>query len=630
MDYELARVVDALPGLVWSALPDGRVEFLNRHWHEYTGRAPGEPFDVAWRAAIHPQDLPRWTAGWRSASAPAVFRELELRLRRFDGAYRWFLCRASPQSDATGRVSRWCGISIDIDGLRRAVYDLRTIQTNYSEFVDGFPGLIVTMDMLGRIEHFSREILDYFGKTREDLKTWSTNDAVHPDDLPQVVAAFAESVSTGQPYCVEHRCRRADGVYRWFQVRALAVRDDGGQITGWYVVLTDIDDLKRAEDAIGASERNLTLIVNTIPALAWTATADGRAEFFNQHYLDFVGLTAEQARDWGWTSAVHPDDMKNMADTWQRIMTSGAPGESEARLRRHDGEYRWFLFRTNPLRDEKGNIVKWYGINTDIQDRKLAEDALDRARSELAHVARVTTLSALTASIAHEVNQPLSGIITNASTCLRMLDASPPNVDGARETAKRMLRDGNRASDVITRLRALFSKREFAFESLDLNDAAREVIALSSSDMQRNRVMLQLELADDLPRVIGDRIQLQQVILNLLRNALDAMAELYDRPRQLLIRTEQEDGDHVRVTVRDAGVGVDRGSIDKLFDAFYTTKSEGMGVGLSVSRSIIESHHGRIWATPNEESGATFAFSIPSGPTHASDDARKAHGWRAR
>jgi PAS domain S-box-containing protein len=630
MDYELARVVDALPGLVWSALPDGRVEFLNRHWHEYTGRAPGEPFDVAWQEAIHPQDLSRWTAGWRSASAPAEIWELELRLRRFDGAYRWFLCRASPLSDATGHVSRWCGISIDIDSLRRAEYDLHTIQTNYSEFVEGFPGLIVTMDMLGRVELFSREILEYFGKTRVDLETWSTTDAVHPDDLPRVVAAFAESVSTGQPYRVEHRCRRADGVYRWFQVRALPVRDDGGQITGWYVVLTDIDDLKRAEDAIGVSERNLTLIVNTIPALAWTATADGRADFFNRHYLDFVGLTAEQARDWGWTAAVHPDDMNKMADTWQRIMTSGAQGETEARLRRHDGEYRWFLFRTNPLRDEKGSIVKWYGINTDIQDRKLAEDALDRARSELAHVARVTTLSALTASIAHEVNQPLSGIITNASTCLRMLDANPANVDGARETARRMLRDGNRASDVITRLRALFSKREFALESLDLNEAAREVIALSSSDLQRNRVILHLELADDLPRVIGDRIQLQQVILNLLRNALDAMAELHDRPHLLLIRTEQEDGAHVRVTVRDAGVGVDRGSIDKLFDAFYTTKSEGMGVGLSVSRSIIESHHGRIWATANEDSGSTFAFSIPSGPTHASDDARPAHGRRAR
>ncbi|HEY5022626.1 MAG TPA: ATP-binding protein, partial [Gemmatimonadaceae bacterium] len=197
-----------------------------------------------------------------------------------------------------------------------------------------------------------------------------------------------------------------------------------------------------------------------------------------------------------------------------------------------------------------------------------------------------------------------------------------------RETSRRMLRDGNRASDVIARLRALFSKKEVTLESLDLNEATREVIALSSSELQRNRVILQLELADNLPRVTGDRVQLQQVILNLLRNALDAMVELHDRPRRLLIRTEHEDGDRVRVTVRDAGVGVDRESINKLFDAFYTTKREGMGVGLSVSRSIIESHRGRIWATPNEDSGATFAFSIPSGTKLGPDDVSMRRGER--
>jgi signal transduction histidine kinase len=219
----------------------------------------------------------------------------------------------------------------------------------------------------------------------------------------------------------------------------------------------------------------------------------------------------------------------------------------------------------------------------------------------------------LTASIAHEVNQPLSGIITNASTCLRMLDVDPPNIDGARETARRTIRDGNRASEVITRLRALFGKKEFTFELLDLNEVTSEVIALSLSDLQRNRVALQSEFADDLPTITGDRTQLQQVILNLLRNASDAMVGVHDRPRQLLIRTEREDGDRVRVSVRDAGVGVDPQSMNKLFDAFYTTKNDGMGIGLSVSRSIIEKHHGRLWVEPNDGPGATFSFSIPRG-----------------
>jgi C4-dicarboxylate-specific signal transduction histidine kinase len=223
------------------------------------------------------------------------------------------------------------------------------------------------------------------------------------------------------------------------------------------------------------------------------------------------------------------------------------------------------------------------------------------------------SLGALTASIAHEVNQPLSGIITNASTCMRMLDAEPPNVDGARETAKRTIRDGRRAADVITRLRALFSKKDTATELVDLNEATSEVIALSQSELERNRVIARTELANQLPHVTGDRVQLQQVILNLVRNASDAMSTVDDRPRHLLIKTEPDTGDRVRLSVQDAGDGFDPQAMKKLFDTFYTTKNDGMGIGLSVSRSIIESHHGRLWATPNDGPGSTFSFSLPRG-----------------
>jgi len=264
----------------------------------------------------------------------------------------------------------------------------------------------------------------------------------------------------------------------------------------------------------------------------------------------------------------------------------------------------------------------WFiGAIQDVTESKVAEQALDRARSELAHVARVTTLNALTASIAHEINQPLSGIITNASTGLRMLNGDPPNINGARETARRILRDGNRASDVVTRLRALFSKKESTLETVNLNEATQEVIALSLSDLQRNQVILRSELAEDLPPIIGDRVQLQQVALNLLRNASDAMVGVEDRPRQLLVRTQREEDDRVRLSVQDAGCGVNPQDFEKLFEAFYTTKSGGMGIGLSVSRSIIEKHQGRLWAEPNDGPGTTFSFSIPCGPEHVTDAA---------
>lgn len=312
-------------------------------------------------------------------------------------------------------------------------------------------------------------------------------------------------------------------------------------------------------------------------------------------------------------SRVHPEDIPLLHDIIERARGAGTDFECEYRLQMPDESVKCLHMVAHATRDEDGRL-EYIGAVQDVTARRLSEQALGKAQSELAHVARATALSALTASIAHEVNQPLSGIITNASTCLRMLAADPPDVEGARETARRTIRDGNRAADVIARVRALFTKKESAIEAVDLNEVTREVMALSLSDLQRNRVVLQSALAKDLPAITGDRIQLQQVILNLLRNASDAMVDVHDRPRQLLVRTEREDGDRVRVSVRDAGAGVDPQNVDKLLDAFYTTKTDGMGIGLSVSRSIIERHHGRLWAEANDGPGATFSFSIPSGP----------------
>ena len=308
----------------------------------------------------------------------------------------------------------------------------------------------------------------------------------------------------------------------------------------------------------------------------------------------------------------HPEDRSTLWQVIERASRDRIAFDVEHRLLMPDESVKYLRVIGHPSTNEE-NCREFVGAVTDTTDRKHAEEALSKARSELAKVTRITSLGVLTASIAHEVSQPLSGIITNANTCLRMLSAAPPNVDGACETAKRTIRDGNRASAVITRLRALFRKKELTLEPLDLNEAAREVIALSLGDLQRNRVVLGSELADDLPPVNGDRIQLQQVILNLLRNALDAMSAVEDRPRELLIRTERDEGGWVRLTVRDVGVGFTPEARDKLFDAFYTTKSDGMGIGLSVSRSIIETHQGRLWAAANDGPGATFSFSIPSG-----------------
>ena len=364
------------------------------------------------------------------------------------------------------------------------------------------------------------------------------------------------------------------------------------------------EELRRSEAFLAEGQR-----LSSTGSFSWKVATD-EITWSEQLYRIYevqigvpVTLDAIRAR-------VHPEDLTLLENMFEQAREGTNDLEWQYRLLMPDRKITYLHAVAHATRDQDGQL-EYIAAVQDVTGRRMSEEALATARSKLANVARVTSLGVLTASIAHEVNQPLSGIITNAGTCLRMLDANPPNLEGARETARRTIRDGVRASDVVTRLRALFSRDEYRLEPLDLNEVTREVIALTLSDLQRNHVILQSELAKDLPAITGDRIQLQQVILNLLRNASDAMVDVDDRPRRLLIRTEREDVDRVRMSVRDAGVGVAPQNMTKLLDAFYTTKTDGMGVGLSISRSIIERHHGRLWAEGNDGPGTTFSFSIP-------------------
>ena len=383
------------------------------------------------------------------------------------------------------------------------------------------------------------------------------------------------------------------------------------------VLRKEVAERRRAEDALKRSEAFLAegQRLSRVGSFSWRLDTD-EITFSEELYRIFefdcdAAVMLEQI-----VGRVHPEDVPLLSEKMELARRNINDHDYAIRLRMPDGRVKYLRTKSYGIRDRDGRL-EHVGAMQDATEHRLSEEALAKVSSELAHVTRVSSLGVLTASIAHEINQPLSGIVTNASTCLRMLAADPPNVDGARETARRTIRDGNRASDVITRLRALCSKKETTIESLDLNEAIREVIALSLSELQRNRVILRTELADDLPLITGDRVQLQQVVLNLLRNASDAMSAVDDRPRHMVITTEREEGDRVRLTVQDAGVGLDPQAMDRLFEAFYTTKNDGMGMGLSVSRSIIERHHGRLWAAPNDGPGATFSFSIPCGPASA-------------
>jgi len=587
---------------------------------------------------------------------------MEARLRRFDGEYRWFLFRTNPLIDASGQVVKWCGMNTDIEDRRRSEETQRAHwwlsssarEHHFRSVGDDIPGLATLMTPAGEVEIANRQVLEYFGATLKELKGWAIADTVHLDDLPDILAAWRGAVETGRPYDAEARFRRADGVYRWFHTHGFPLRDTDGRIVLWYLLQTDVDDRKRNEALLAGEKQLLEMvagghsmseILEAICRLvestaggcycsvlladpSGTRVEHGAAPSFPASFINSIIGRPLKIDEGPCGLAVRLNEQVIVAD----LTTETRWPDLRRLILAHGLRSCW----STPISSAAGKILGTFGVYyrepktpTSLHqslleqfkhiariaiERRLSEEALSKVRSELAHVARAQSLGVLTASIAHEVNQPLSGIITNANTCLRMLAADPPNVDGARETARRTIRDGNRAADVVTRLRALFSRKDATTEPLDLNEAAREVIALSWSELQRSRVILRPELADILPPVTGDRVQLQQVILNLLLNATEAMSSVNDRPRQLVIRTERDEGDRVRLTVQDAGVGLDPQGADKLFEAFYSTKSGGMGIGLSVSRSIIESHHGRLWAAPNDGPGATFAFSIPRAP----------------
>jgi len=348
----------------------------------------------------------------------------------------------------------------------------------------------------------------------------------------------------------------------------------------------------------------------------WSRLSDGSLDYCNRRWMDYTGLTPEDVRRDGWTMHMHPDDVKTIVEAWQEASAHGRPYEAEQRLRGVDGRYRRFVSRAVPVRDAQGHLVQWFGTDTDVEERRRAEEALRDAQADLAHVSRLTTLGELAASLAHELNQPLAAVVTNGSACLNWLGRPEPNLAEAMDAVQRIIRDANRAAEVIAHTRALLKKSGGDRTSIYITEVIRETLALVQPEVARHRIAIRESLPAELPTIMGDRIQLQQVLLNLIMNGIESMTAVMDRARELEIRAQTHEVDAapgILVEVRDAGVGIGPDGLDRLFDAFYTTKAQGLGMGLSISRSIIQWHGGRLWATANAGRGATFQFTIPVG-----------------
>lgn len=374
-------------------------------------------------------------------------------------------------------------------------------------------------------------------------------------------------------------------------------------------------------ESLQSSEDRLRRVINTIPAHVWSTLPDGSVDFINQRLLESTGLSAEALLGSGWQSIVHPDDRTRYITKWRSALAAGEPVEIEARVWTAQRDYRWLLVRNVPLRDSHGAIMKWYGTGIDIEDRKRAEDALRKAQADLAHANRVTTMGELSASLAHEINQPISGAITNASTCVRRLDREPPDLEGARVAASRIIRDANRAAEIINRVKLFFTKGVVTKESLDLNEVIREMEILLHNEATQHSVSVQTQLAADLPRITADRIQLQQVLMNLMINGIEAMKTV-DGLRQLTLGTQNDGNEQLMVSVEDTGIGLPTEHASQIFSAFFTTKEHGTGMGLRISRKIIEAHGGRLWVVDNHPRGARFHFTLAI----SSEAARSATG----
>lgn len=785
-EYRIA--IDAIPGLVWSSLPDGYIDFLNQRWCEYTGLSMEEAQGWGWQAAVYPDDLPRLLAIWGEVLRSGAPGELVARLRRFDGELRWFLFRAIPLFDHAGRLIKWYGQTTDIDEQKRAEALLAgenhllemiakgspltltlealcrlveetakgslcgivlidtsgtrlqhgaapSLPASYNDAIHGRPvgtdsgpcataahlkqqvivaditsdtrwedygwcplalahGLracwstpIVSSDgtvsgvfalysptpggptpdmqrVIAQMTHLAAVAIDrrrtelalheseqrfrmmadaipeviwindlqpervlYASPSFESI--WGVSldalyarprlwrEMIHPEDRARVIDTFTRWTGGDgvDDYDVEFRVVQPSGETRWIHERGVLIGDSRGPAYRASGISTDITEARRADEerrrheAILAEAERLSLTGSS----CWRPSSEeliwSRETYRIFEFDPDVPPTTEMMR-----ARIHPDDVAHFDRTVESAVRDGSDFAVEPRLRMPDGRLKYLHVLARAFRDDHGRVIEFIGAVKDVTDRKQSEDALDEVRNELAHMMRVTTINELTASLAHELNQPLLGIVTNASTCLRLLADETPNLEAARDTARRTIRDGNRAADVITRLRALFKKRGPGKHAFDLNDAVQEAIALVGPEVSKSRVALQSELAIDVPPIIGDRVQIQQVLLNLILNACEAMRTVADRPRHLLITTRRSDTAQVRVAVRDSGSGLEATTRERIFQPFFTSKSEGMGMGLSISRSIVESHRGQLHAESHDGPGATFVFTLPIAP----------------
>jgi PAS domain S-box-containing protein len=461
-----------------------------------------------------------------------------------------------------------------------------------------------------RIVRVNKEFARMFGYESKGVEGLAIKDVIVPSGLTDTAREYSNPFEHGGRIEVETLRKRKDGTELRVSLIAVPIATASGDHIANYVVYRDITEQKRAEEQLRESEARFQVLADTAPVMIWMTGTDGICNYFNKPWCEFTGRTLEQEVGLGWLDGVYADDVQGCLDGFLPAFHARKPFRMEYRLRRADGEYRWVIESGVPRYTLSKDFAGYIGSNIDITDLKRAEEQREKLRqieADLSHISHVSMMGELAASLAHEINQPITASVMNAKTCVRWLQRDTPEVHEACEAASRMINDVVRAADIIDRVRSLYTRDRPQREAVDLNNIIRQITGLLLDKAKRNSVSIRANLSEDLPTITADRVQLQQVLMNLMLNAIEAMQ---DMGGELRVASEKT-GDHLLISVSDSGTGLPAGEMDRMFDAFFTTKPQGTGMGLSISRKIVESHGGRLWASTNSARGATFQFTLP-------------------
>jgi PAS domain S-box-containing protein len=619
-EAEIRRLVDAsIIGIfIWDA--EGKILEANDAFLRMMGYSREELLsrEMCWTDLTPPEWLDRderlWVPKLKMAGSLQPFEQEYLRK---DGSRVPVLIGAASFDES---VNRGVAFVLDLTERKRAEEAARRSQRELRDVIETIPAVAWSALADGSNAFVNSRWTEFTGLSAEQTAGSGWHAAIHPDDVQRHIDRWRRCVVTGEPLEIEVRMRGADGQFRSHLCRGVPLRDEIGSIVKWYGVLTDIEDRKRAEEALKRSEFYLREAQKLTHTGSWVLNAGDRTwVHVSEEWYRIFGIDpADGASNWEKRlDRVHPDDRLVWKNTIERAIVDKTDYDITFRIVLPGGIVKWIRTVGHPILTATGDLVQFLGSSTDISAHKRAEQEHEKLRqleAELAHINRVSMLGEMAASLAHEIKQPLAAAIASANSCIEWLAHEPPNLDRARAAATRIDKYGNRAAEIVNRVRSLYRKSPPQRELVDVNGIVEEMLTLLQGEATRYPIAMRTELTTDLPEIMADRVQLQQVFMNLMLNAIEAME---NSGGELMVKSQLQDG-QLQFSVSDTGVGLPREQMAQIFSVFFTTKPQGSGMGLAISRSIVESHGGRLWATANDGRGATFHFTLPTQATETS------------